>query len=143
MKNDLVKTGLNLNEAVTLASIIERETLTSEERPIVAGIYFNRLNNDWPLQADATVQYAIGTNRNWWPKNLTRADIEINSPYNTYKSQGLPIAPIASPGIVSLSAVVYPEDTDYMYYIHDSEGKIHYAETLSEHNANVAKYLRK
>ena len=142
MKNDLVKTGLNLNEAVTLASIIERETLTADERPIVAGIYFNRLNNDWPLQADATVQYALGASSNWWPKNLTRVDLEINSPYNTYKYMGLPDAPIANPGIVSLKSVVYSEDTDYMYYIHDPEGQIHYAETLSQHNANVARYLK-
>ena len=127
---------------VILASILERETLTAKERPVVAGILMNRLNNDWPLQADATIQYALGEPGEWWPRPLTRADLEINSLYNTYKFIGLPPGPIANPGLTSLNAAANPEETDYWYYIHDNSGVIHYAETLEEHNQNVQKYLR-
>lgn len=137
-------------QVVTLASIIERETKTDEERPVVAGILFNRLDIGMALQTDATVQYAIANenckkkieNCDWWPI-LTKQDLEINSPYNSYKFTGLPPAPIANPGISSIRAVIHPGDTDYLYYIHDPEGNIHYAETLSEHNANIRKYLKK
>lgn len=127
---------------VILASILERETLTAKERPVVAGILMNRLNNDWPLQADATIQYALGEPGEWWPRPLTRADLETNSPYNTYKFIGLPPGPISNPGLTSLDAAANPEETDYWYYIHDNDGVIHYAETLEEHNQNVQKYLR-
>ncbi len=126
---------------VILASLIERETKTDEERPVVAGILLNRLNIGMALQVDASVQYAVGNSENWWPV-LTREDLSINSPYNTYKFPGLPPAPIANPGLSSLRAAANPEESDYFYYLHDSEGLIHYAETLEEHNANVAKYLR-
>ncbi|OGZ27997.1 MAG: hypothetical protein A2427_03225 [Candidatus Nealsonbacteria bacterium RIFOXYC1_FULL_40_7] len=129
-------------EAVILASILERETLTAKERPVVAGILMNRLNNDWPLQADATIQYALGEPGKWWPRPLTRADLEINSLYNTYKFIGLPPGPIANPGLTSLNAAANPEETEYWYYIHDTDGVIHYAETLEEHNQNVQMYLR-
>jgi len=125
---------------VILASLIERETKTDEERPVVAGIMTNRLDIGMALQVDATVQYAVGTSREWWPV-LTRDDITINSPYNTYKFPGLPPAPIASPGLSSLEAAVNPSQSDYFFYLHDSEGKVHYARTLTEHNENINKYL--
>ncbi len=128
-------------EQIILASILERETKTDEERPIVAGILMNRLNIGMPLQVDATVQYTLGTSKDWWP-TLFREDLKVNSKFNTYKFAGLPPSPIANPGISSITAAVNPTDNDYFYYIHDTEGNIHYAKTLDEHNSNVAKYLR-
>jgi UPF0755 protein len=140
----LIPQGSNLtfSEAVTLASIIERETKTDAERPVVAGILLNRINAGMPLQVDAAVQYAVGTSKDWWPI-LSLADLKINSAYNTYKYAGLPPAAIANPGLSSLKAAFNPAKTDYLYYIHDATSQIHYAKTLNEHNANVAKYLGK
>lgn len=134
--------GLTFEQAIVLASILERETKTDTERPVVAGILINRLNAGMPLQVDAAVQYAVGTSKNWWPV-LTYDDLLIKSAYNTYKNQGLPPSPIASPGISSIKAALNPVASDYWYYIHDGSGQIHYAKTLAEHNANVAKYLGK
>lgn len=131
--------SLTDKEVVILASIIERETISMEERPIVAGIYLNRLNTGVPMQADATAQYAQGHPGNWWAKNI---NLKINSPYNTYLIQGLPPAPIASPGLSSLNAAANPATTDFFYYIHDEDGIIHFAQTLADHNANVREYLR-
>jgi len=136
------------SQTVILASILERETLTGDERPIVAGILLKRLDAGWPLQADATVQYAVAkcliptASCNWWPRPLTAQDLATKSPYNTYKYPGLPPAPISNPGLSSLKAVVNSQDSPYWYYIHDSNGVIHYGATVEEHNANVAKYLR-
>lgn len=146
--DSLQESELTLQEAVILASIIERESKTTEERPVVAGIYLNRLELGMPLQADATAQYAVANiscaNRvdcDWW-QTPTKADLETDSPYNTYQINDLPIAPIANPGIASLLAAVNPTDSDYLYYIHDDSGQIHYSATLAEHNANVQRYLR-
>ena len=135
-------TDFSVKQAVTLASIIERETRSVEERPTVAGIFINRLEIGMALQADATAQYALGTPGNWWPKGLTRTDLQINSPFNTYVIGGLPPAPIANPGLTSLLAVVNPMSSDFFYYLHDPSGQIHYGRTLDEHNQNVAEYLR-
>jgi UPF0755 protein len=149
--SDLVTSpALSFDQSVVLASIIERETKTSQERPIVAGILLNRIEIGMPLQVDAAVQYAVASAKcknqpigcSWWTP-LIREDLSINSPYNTYKFAGLPPGPISNPGQSSLEAAFNPSETDYFYYIHDNEGKIHYAETLVEHNANVAKYLGK
>lgn len=134
---------LNLTyDQIILASMIERETKTDEERPIVAGIIQNRLRNGWPLQIDATNQYGVGNPKNWWPI-LTLDDIEKPSPYNTYKNLGFPPTPIANAGISSLRASANPISSEYFFYIHDPSGVIHYAKTLSEHNANIKKYLGK
>jgi UPF0755 protein len=152
-KTEKLKPGgsnLTFAETVILASILERETKTDAERSVVAGILINRLDAGMPLQVDASVQYAVAivncklliANCTWWPI-LSLDNLKINSPYNTYKFAGLPPAPIANPGISSLKAVFTPTANDYWYYIHDPEGQIHYAKTLTEHNANVAKYLRK
>ncbi len=149
MRSDMVSKGLSLDETVILASILEKETKTNEERPIVAGIYFNRLDVGMPLQADATAQYVTGSMRckgnsescDWW-KPPTREELQTDSLFNTYKYSGLPPSPIANPGLSSLQAVVYSEDSEYYYYIHEDDGTIHYARTLDEHNDNVNKYLR-
>lgn len=140
---DLKTKILNLNyEQIILASLLERETKTDPERPIVAGIILNRLNNGWPLQIDASVQYGIGTSKNWWPI-LTLNDLEQPSKYNIYMNTGYPPTPIANAGLSSLNAAANPVSTDYFFYIHDPSGQIHYAKTLSEHNANIRKYLGK
>lgn len=139
--NSLSATGnLTFGQRVVLASILERETKAVEERPIVAGILINRLSASVALQVDATVQYAIGTSADWWPI-LTRDDLAVSSPFNTYKFTGLPPSPISNPGLSSLNAAFSPAKTDYWYYIHDSSGQIHYAKTLQEQNANIARYL--
>lgn len=134
--------SLSLREIVILASIIERETKTEEERPMVAGVLVNRLNMGMGLQADATVQYAVGSPENWWPV-LTKEDLKVNSPYNTYRFRGLPSGPIANPGLSSIKAAVFPQNNDYLYYLHDAKGQVYFARTLAEHNENVRKYLGK
>jgi len=140
--------GLSLDEIVVLASIIERETVGEEERPVVAGIYLKRLDAGWSMDADATLQYAIASERcgrarescEWWGGVLS-SDKEVDSPYNTYRYAGLPPGPIASPGLVSLEAVTNPVESEYWFYLHDAEGKIHYAKTLEEQSENIRKYL--
>lgn len=139
---------LNASQLLTLASIIERETRNANERPVVAGIYFNRLKMGMPLQADATVQYAAASlvcqplnECNWW-KPVTSVDLQTDSPFNTYKNAGLPPSPIGNPGLSAIKAVYAPQKTEYLYYIHDNGGNIHYARTLDEHNKNVNRYLR-
>ncbi len=120
-----------------VASLLERETFADSEKPIVAGIIYKRLENDWPLQIDATLQYIKG---NWKP--VYSIDKELNSPFNTYKNLGLPPSPIANPGLSSILASISPVGSEYWYYIHDNDGKIHFGRTLEEHNANIAKYLK-
>ena len=105
----------------------------------------------WPLQADATVQYAVADVQclisnaqcNWWPQNLTRQNLQIDSPYNTYKFKGLPPGPICNPGLASIKAVIEYQKTPYWFYLSDLQGRTHYAETIEGHNANIARYLGK
>lgn len=130
-------------EVVILASMVEREARLDEDRPLVASVMINRLNIKMALQIDATVQYALGYQKDkktWWKKDLTQNDLKVESPYNTYLHAGLPPAPIANPGEKALKAVITPSKTDYLYYISDKQGVNHYAKTLSEHNANIKKY---
>jgi len=145
MKQDVGKTGLTTEKAVILASIVEREGRSTLDRPVIAGILLKRLKADWPLQVDATLQYALGYQsyeKTWWKKYLTEEDKNIVSPYNTYRNTGLPPGPICNPGLESLQAVVYPKDSEYWYYLHDPSGVVHYATTIEEHNANISKYLQ-
>lgn len=144
--------GLTQDQVIILASIVERECRTDKDRPVVAGILFKRWQEDVPLQVDATVQYALASKENanagnreeidWWPEKLTRADLQIDSPYNTYKYKGLPPAPISNPGLASINAVIYPQESDYWFYLSDPQGNMHYAKTGEEHNENIEKYLR-
>ena len=136
--------GLTVNEAVILASIIERESRDTDERPIIAGILLKRLFEGWRLEVDATIQYALGydqDNKTWWKKSLTIENLAIDSPYNSRKFAGLPPTPIANPGLSSLKAVAQPVESSYYFYLHDSKGEIHFAKTLNEHNSNKVKYL--
>ena len=132
---------VTLQEAI-LASLIERETRGNQEKSIVAGIILKRLAAGWPLQIDATVQYAVGSKDSWWPI-LTKEDLGITSPYNSYTNQGLPPTPIANPGLAAIKAAQNPEESPYWFYIHDASGQIHYAATLEEHNLNIKNYLGK
>lgn len=137
-------TKLTKSETLVVASLLEREAKTLSDKKIIAGILINRLDAKMPLQLDATVQYArdsLTKPSDYW-QPITKADLSIISPYNTYKNRGLPPSPICNPGLNSLIAAYHPTDNDYVYYLNDSSGQIHYAKTLAEHNANVAKYLR-
>ncbi len=129
-------------KTLILASLVERETKGAEEKPIVAGILLKRLAAGWPLELDATVQYFLGKSGNWWP-TTTLLDRKLPSPYNTYLHSGLPPSPIGNPGLDSIRVATNPADSPYWFYLHDKTGTIHYAKTLAEHNANIAKYIIK
>lgn len=134
----------DFNDVLIMASIVEREARGSEEMRHVAGILWNRIELGMALQADATLQYAAGydaTTDSWWTPP-TAADKQLSSLFNTYQYPGLPPHPIASPGLVAISAALDPLSTTDLYYLHDRRGEIHYAQTLDEHNANVQRYLR-
>lgn len=138
------KNNLTGYQVVIMASLIEREARGDEEKPVIAGILLNRLQAGIALQIDATVQYAKGydaAKKTWWAPVSVSDYSTVRSPYNTYLTPGLPPAPISNPGLASIRAAAEPADTPYLYYIHDSKGKIHYAKTIEEHNANINKYL--
>ena len=134
--------GLTVRELVTLASIVEKETGKPEERPIVAGVYANRLRIGMGLQCDPTVIYAL-QRVNRYNGNLTRDDLQFDSPYNTYRYRGLPPGPIASPGRASLEAAAKPADVPYVYFVSRGDGSHVFAATLDEHNRNVYEYQKK
>ncbi len=131
-----------LSDIVTNASLIEREAITDEEKPMIASVIANRLRQGMALDIDATLQYAKGKVGNKWWTVPTAADKNINSPYNTYRNPGLPPGPIGNPGIEAIKAAANPASSGYFFYIHDNTGKAHFARTLEEHNTNISKYLR-
>jgi UPF0755 protein len=120
-----------------MASLIERETSSDDEREIVSGILWKRLSADQGLAVDATVRYALGK----ITEALTKDDLSIDSAYNTRKYRGLPPGPIANPGLKSIKAAINPKDSPYFYYLHGKDGQIRYSETNDEHNLKKAKYL--
>lgn len=125
--------GLSVHQVITLASLVEKEARLAQERPIIAGVFFNRLKQDMPLQSCPTVQYILG-----YPKaELSIADTQIASPYNTYQDVGLPPGPIASPGIDSIMAVLYPADTPYVYFVAAPDGSHRFSKTYEEHLQRV------
>ncbi|MEM7442301.1 MAG: endolytic transglycosylase MltG [Pseudomonadota bacterium] len=129
-------------DAVILASIIERETGVSGERALVASVFVNRLERGMPLQTDPTVAYALTLGEGPLGREITRADWEYESPYNTYVVDGLPPGPIANPGRAALEAALHPEDTNYLYFVADGSGGHAFAESLEEHNRNAAEWYR-
>ena len=131
--------GLTVREAVTLASLVEKETAVASERPVVAAVYVNRLKLGMGMQADPTVIYAL-QRAGRYNGNLRREDLAFDSPYNTYKYSGLPPGPIASPGLASLKAAVAPADAPYLYFVSRNDGSHVFARTLAEHNENVRLY---
>lgn len=139
------KKGLTEEEVIIIASLVEKEGKYPEDRPLIASVILNRLRIGMKLDIDATVQYALGYQENektWWKKNLTLADLEIDSEYNTYRNKGLPPGPIANPGLSAIKAVLEAPKTEYLYYLADKTGKTHFAKTFEEHQRNIEKYLR-
>jgi UPF0755 protein len=126
-------------EALVLASIVERETGKADERARVAGVFINRLRRNMPLQSDPTAAYAAADG-GVLDRPLTRADLDRDHPFNTYRIRGLPPGPIASPGRESLRAVVQPEATEFIFFVADGQGGHAFARTLDEHNRNVARW---
>lgn len=135
------KQGLSLYQAVTLASIVQREAMAFDEQPIIASVFYNRLRIGMKLDSDPTVQYAAGyntTQKTWWTNPLSQKELRIDSPYNTYIFVGLPPTPIASPGLEALRAVAYPAQTPYFYFQAkcDGTGRHNFAVTYDEHLRN-------
>jgi UPF0755 protein len=131
--------SLSIRQVVTLASLVEKETAKPEERPMVAAVYRNRLAIDMPMQADPTVVYALAK-AGRYDGNIRKQDLEMDSPYNTYRYPGLPPGPIASPGKAALEAVVAPADVKHLYFVSRNDGSHVFADTLAQHNANVHEY---
>ena len=134
--------GLSLQQAVVLASIVQREGVDEDEHPLIASVFYNRLAAGMPLGSDPTVQYALGYNKaqaTWWTNPLSTQDLQVNSPYNTYINTGLPPRPISNPGISALDAVAYPAKTPYYYFRAkcDGSGQHSFAETYDEHVQNA------
>jgi len=137
-KEEIEKSGKSLQEIITMASLLEKEVKTKEEKEIVAGILWKRLKAGIPLQVDATITYITGKKTT----KISFEDLQIDSPYNTYKYKGLPPGPICNPGLESILAALYPKDSDYWYYLSTPEGKTLFFKTLEEHNLAKTKYLK-
>lgn len=135
--------GLTLHETVVLASIIEREAVVAEERPVMAQVFLRRLRLGIPLEADPTVQFALANDPDsvaefgYWKQGLTNEDLEVPSPYNTYAEGGIPPGPICSPRLDSINAVANPADTNYLYFVAKPDGSHAFAETFEEHLTNI------
>jgi len=133
----LDKNGVTFHEMMTIASLVEREVVVDAERPLVAGVIYNRLAKDMPLQIDATVQYLFDEQK----ERLFEKDLQVESPYNTYLNAGLPPGPIASPGLASIEAALYPEPSEYLFYVtkKDGTGEHYFGKTYDEHLRNIEK----
>jgi UPF0755 protein len=139
----LTKDSVGLRRTIIIASLIEREAKFAEDRPNVSSVIENRLSDGMPLQIDATVQYAVGynpTSNKWWSEP-NASQLKITSAYNTYENAGLPPGPICNPGLSAIESAAHPADTDYIFYVNDSTGRLHFAKTNLEHNKNIQKYL--
>lgn len=130
--------GRTVPEVVTIASIIEREGKLDADRPLIGSVIYNRLRLGMPLEVDASIEYVFAEHHDV----ITKRDLQIDSPYNTYRHTGLPPTPIANPGKASLEAAFHPARSDYLYYIAKSDGHSVFAKSLAEHNANVNRYLK-
>jgi UPF0755 protein len=120
---------MSRHDIVTLASIVEKEARLAEERPVISAVYHNRLRRQMPLQADPTVQYARGAHR----ERVLYRDLEVESPYNTYRNPGLPPGPIASPGKASLEAALFPAQVSYLFFVAHPDGHHEFRDTFREH----------
>jgi len=138
IRADAAERGLSLFELVTLASIVEREAVVAAERALIAGVFWNRLQAGWTLDADPTVQYGMVSSDPWWPV-ISRADLTFDSPYNTYRNPGLPPGPICSPGLASIRAAAQPAETDYYFFMREctmDDGSHVFSVTIDEHYDN-------
>lgn len=138
IKNQMDEHSLGVSGVIKMASLLEREANTEESMKMVSGILQNRLAEGIRLQVDASLEYVLGRPLG----TLTAADLEIDSPYNTYLYDGLPHTPIGNPGLTSIKAVLEPIESDYFYYLTDEDGTFYYAKTFDEHRENISKYLR-
>lgn len=141
LRQAFTQRGLSLDEAVTLASIIQREAVVVDEQPTIASVFYNRLGQGMKLESDPTVQYALGYDmrgQTWWTNPLSQSDLQVNSRYNTYVYPGLPPAPISNPGLAALKAVAYPADTGYFFFRAkcDGSGRHVFSVTYQEHLQN-------
>ncbi|MBY7143302.1 endolytic transglycosylase MltG [Virgibacillus sp. NKC19-3] len=127
--DEIAEQELTIHEAVTFASVIEKESGLEDQRNKISGVFYNRLEEGMPLQTDPTVLYALGEHKD----TVLQEDLEVDSPYNTYQVKDLPVGPISNFAESALEAVVNPEESDYLYFLHDGEGSIYYAETYEEH----------
>lgn len=127
--------NLSPNQTLTLASIVEKEANTSQDRKLVAGVFYNRLKAGMKLESDVTVNYATGKT------TTSAADTRVDSVYNTYLAKALPPAPIDNPSLDAIEAALHPTDSDYLFFIADQKGTVHFAKTIEEHNDNIKKYL--
>jgi UPF0755 protein len=141
LRDEAKAQNLTVRQLVTLASLVEKETAQPAERPMVAGVYRNRLEKGMALQCDPTVIYALMLEGRW-NGNLTRDDLQMDSPYNTYRYPGLPPGPIAAPSKTSLEAAARPADVPYLYFVSRNDGTHVFAATLDEHNRNVAEWQK-
>ncbi|MBW1948313.1 MAG: endolytic transglycosylase MltG [Deltaproteobacteria bacterium] len=137
-RDAVAASGMSLEQVVTLASIVEKETGKKEERPIIASVFLNRLRRGMRLESDPTVIYGL----EHFNGNLTRKDLARPGPYNTYRIRGLPPGPIANPGRQAIRAVLFPAKTPYLYFVSRNDGTHHFSETLKEHNRAVRKYQK-
>lgn len=138
LQQDIAASGTSLHDIITMASLIEKEANGDDDREIISGILWKRIAQGMPLQVDAPFLFLLGKES----KELTRTDLAIKSPYNTYINKGLPPTPINNPGISAIKAAIHPKDSPYLYYLHDASGQIHYARTYAEHKKNIATYLK-
>lgn len=144
LSTEIAQSEREFDQALVMASIIEREARGYQEMRQVAGILWNRYELNMALQADATLQYIKGydaINKTWWSTPVA-TDKQLNSPFNTYQYPGLPPRPISNPGLDAIKAALQPAVTNNLFYLHDRTGAIHYGRTLEDHNANIQKYLR-
>ncbi len=137
----LAKQNVRWTTALKVASLVQREAASKADMPVIAAIIWNRLTQHQRLEVDATIQYAKNTSSGWWV-SLTSGDTNFDSPYNTYRHDGLPPTPISNPGLDALTAAANPPVSKCLYYLHDSNRAIHCAVTFAEHKANIAKYLK-
>ena len=138
-KEEINKSGKSFYDVIKMASIVEKEAVLDEDRPIIASVFYNRLEKNMALQSDATVQYAFKERK----KVVSYADLKVDSPYNSYKYKGLPPTPIANPSIESIQAAIEPADTDYLYFVAKTDGGgNNYAKTYEEHLKNEKQYKK-
>jgi UPF0755 protein len=147
LRQDATAQGLSLFQVITLASIVEREGAVREELPLIASVYRNRLDQNMKLDADPTVQYALGfqpDTEQWWKRPLSLEEYDqVDSPYNTYLNPGLPPGPICNPGLAAIRAVIYPTPSDYVYFVRNDvadDGSHVFAMTFEEHQRNLQQY---
>lgn len=137
----LDRSKVNIDTALKVASLIQREAAGKQDMNLISGIIWNRIWKGMSLDIDATLQYAKGDDDKWWPQVLS-IDKKIASPYNTYKNSGLPPTPIANPGLAAIEAAYNPQKTNCLFYFHDNKHKIHCSKTYEEHKAGIEKYLK-